>query len=164
VSYHAACKVIDTLTAEGKWPVSLKKPSPTELVDVYVSRSYWYSHISKMFSDISRYPQMVAWLERGDSNDPSDYDVWHQFKTVYTFKELKDWIQNGGTLDLNAKKKLEKGKERKQKQKQKIGKSKPNIEEDIQTKEVVDKKGKKKESSQIAIASSLAGKKSHKRK
>ena len=124
-AYHAACKSLDMLFSDGKWPSSVKRPSQTELVDVFMSRSYWHSHVSKLLIQVSRYPLMVGWLERGDSDDePSDFDVWHQTKPVYTFKELKEWLKNDGTLDAVVKKKLERAKKSESgKGKQKAGRS-----------------------------------------
>ena len=80
----------------------MKKPSPTELIDVFMSQSYWHSHVSKPFSQIAYYPLMVAWLEHGDAGEPSYFDVWHQIKVAYGFAELKEWLKKGGTLDVNG--------------------------------------------------------------
>ena len=143
--------MVDTLSSEGKWPSSVKRPSPTELIDVFMSRSYWHSHVAKPFSGISRYPLMVAWLERGEDDKPSDFDVWHQIRTSYTFKELKEWLKNDGTLDVAVKKKLEK-------KAGKAGKAKAVVDDDDMPAEVVDKKGKGKEKAGSSV------KKSHKRK
>jgi hypothetical protein len=125
-----------------------------ELVDVFMSRSYWHSHVSKLFCQVSHYPLMVTWLESRDSDDgPSDFDVWHQTKQAYTFKELKEWLKNDGTLDANAKKKLERAKKSgTAKGKQKAGRSTDvdvdvdggydDDDVDVETK-LINKKGKK---------------------
>ena len=165
LSYQAAFKKVDSLHAEGKWPDSLKRPSPTELVDIYMSHSFWYSHVFKSFGNISHHPLMVEWLEHGDGDEPSDYDVWHLVKPVYTFKELGDWLKNGGTLDLDVKKKLERVKDKGKKRVK--DKAKVVLEDDVEMEGVKDKKekGKRKEkqgSSQVATGSGV--KKSHKRK
>jgi hypothetical protein len=67
---------MDQLVMQGKWPFP-KKPSQTELVEVFMSKSYWHSHVVKPFGVIARYPQMVAWLERENSDSPDDFEVWH---------------------------------------------------------------------------------------
>ncbi|KAF8815000.1 hypothetical protein BYT27DRAFT_7027227, partial [Phlegmacium glaucopus] len=66
-----------------------------ELVEIFLSKSYWHSHVTKTFSTIARYPEMVKWLEREDKDIPSDLDVWHIQKSEYGFKELEEWVANG---------------------------------------------------------------------
>jgi len=166
MSYQAACQMVDTLSSEGKWPVSLKKPSATEIIDIFMSRSYWHSHIAKPFGQVARYPLMVDWLKRGEGDMPSDFDVWHHVQPVYTFKELKVWLKNGGTLDIAVKKRLEKAKNKKL-----TGKDATMVDEE-EDEEVVDKKGKKKmkvlpelaSGSGSSKKSNSGGKKTHKRK
>ena len=53
---------------------------------------------------------MIKWLECEENDHPSDLDVWHMQKSEYGFKELEDWIGNGGTLDKAVKKNVEKEK------------------------------------------------------
>jgi hypothetical protein len=118
-AFNAAVQLMDQLVMQGKWPLP-KKPSQTELVEVFMSKSYWHSHVVKPFGVIARYPQMVAWLEREDSDSPDDFEVWHLQKSEYGFKELKEWISNDGTLDKRVKAKLEKAKARKGKGKRVI--------------------------------------------
>ena len=165
--------MIDTLIVNGQWPASLKKPSGTELVDIYMSCSYWYLHVYKSFADIHRYPQMVAWLEHGDSKEPSDYEVWHQVKAVYNFSDLKTWIKNGGTLDLDVKKELEEEKKGQKKNKPKKAEKAKAVEaEDVEMEEVEGRKGKGKqkekgkgkEKEQYQVPSGSKAKRSHKRK
>ncbi|KAF8804387.1 hypothetical protein BYT27DRAFT_7107556 [Phlegmacium glaucopus] len=107
-AFNAAVQTMDQLSKRGQWPLP-KKPSHTELVEIFLSKSYWHSHVVKHFAFVARYPQMVAWLER-DGDSPSDFDVWHLQKSEYGFKELKEWLANEGTLDKVAMRKLEKAK------------------------------------------------------
>jgi hypothetical protein len=123
---NAAVQTMDQLIKQGKWPLA-KKPSHTELVEIFLSKSYWHSHVAKPFAIVARYPQMVAWLEREDGGSPSDFEVWHLQKSEYGFKELKEWLANDGTLDKAAKRRLEQAKEKtkgKRKEKEKKGKGK----------------------------------------
>ena len=115
-----------------------KKPSHTELVEIFLSKLFWHSHVVKPFAIVARYPQMVAWLEREDGDCPSDFKVWHLQKSEYGFKELKQWLGNDGTLDKAAKGRMEKAKG---KGKGKKGKGKKR-EEDQKEMEVDDGKGK----------------------
>ena len=149
-AYNAASQLMDQLNKQGKWPLP-KKASQTELVEIFMSKSYWHSHVWPAFHLIARYPQMVAWLEQEDSDDPSDFEVWHVQKSEYGFKELMEWIENDGTLDKPTMEKLEKAKGKRRKMKGK-GKLKEDFDEDrgdvekeemeIDKKEEVGKKGK----------------------
>ena len=121
-AFNAAVQTMDQLSSQGKWPLG-KKAGHTELVEIFVSKSYWHSHIAKPFSIIARYPQMVAWLEDEDDG-PSDFEVWHAQKSEYGFKELKEWLGNEGTLDKAAKGRLEKTREKKGKGKKEKEKEK----------------------------------------
>ena len=100
---------MDQLSKQGKWPLA-KRPSHTKLVRIFLSKSFWHSHVVKPFAIVAHYPQMVAWLEREDGDDPSDFEVWHLQKSEYGFKELKQWLGNDGTLDKAAKGRMEKAK------------------------------------------------------
>lgn len=104
-AFNDSVQSMDQMTREGKWPSGIRKPGHTELVEIFMSKSYWHSHVSKPFALIARYPQMVAWLE--DDESPSDFDVWHIQKSDYGFKELKEWLKGDGTLDKAAKGRLE---------------------------------------------------------
>jgi hypothetical protein len=134
-AFNAAVQTMDQLSKQGKWPLA-KKPSHTELVEIFLSKSYWHSHVAKPFAIVARYPQMVAWLEREDGGSPSDFEVWHLQKSEYGFKELKEWLANDGTLDKAAKRRLEqakekaKGKGKEKKEKEKKGKEKEKERED----------------------------------
>jgi hypothetical protein len=114
---------MDEMSKEGKWPLAVRKPGHTELVEIFMSKSYWHSHVAKPFAIISSHPQMVAWLEEGEGC-PSDFDVWHLQKSEYGFKELKEWLKNDGTLDKAAKGRLEKSMGKKDKGKKTKGKGK----------------------------------------
>jgi hypothetical protein len=115
-AFNAAVQTMDQLSKQGKWPLAVKKPNHTELVEIFMSKSYWHSYVVKPFALLAPYPQMVAWLEDG----LSDFEVWHLQKSEYGFKELKEWLRNDGTLDKSAKGRLEKS----EKEKGKKGKGK----------------------------------------
>ena len=166
-AFNAAVQLMDQLSTQGKWPLP-KKSSHTELVEVFMSKSYWHSHVVKPFGVVARYPQIVAWLERGDFDDPSDFEVWHLQKSEYGFKELKEWLENDGTLDKTVKIQLEKVKARKGKAKRVIESDDEmdKSDEDMKVKTRTRKgKGKKvAEFNDEKKAGSSNVKKSHKRK
>jgi hypothetical protein len=159
--FNAAMQLMNQMYQQGNWPLATR-PGHSELVEVFMSRSYWHSHVYKPFSVIARFPQMVAWLERGEGESPSDFEVWHLQKSEYGFKELNEWIENNGTMDITGKRKLEKVKVKKTKGRAKAkGKGKEEIDEvDYDSEEESndieeEKRGK---------ASGSKAKKTHKRK
>jgi hypothetical protein len=141
-AFNAAVQTVDQIVNQGKWPLA-KKPGHTELVEIFMSKSYWHSHVAKPFGTVARYPQMVAWLEEED--DLTDFGVWHVQKSEYGFKELKEWLANDGTLDKAAKRRLENTSEKIEKGKKTKGKGKEREREREKGKEKEKEKGKKKE-------------------
>ena len=106
-AFNGAVQSMDQMTREGKWPLAIRRPGHTELVEIFMSKLYWHSHVVKPFALIACYPQMVAWLEDDSDDSPSDFEVWHIQKSEYGFKELKEWLKSDGTLDKAAKARLE---------------------------------------------------------
>ena len=72
--FNAAVQTMDQLLKQGKWPLTTKKPNHTELIEIFMSKSYWHSYVVKPFAVVAQYPQMVAWLE---DEGLSDFEVWH---------------------------------------------------------------------------------------
>jgi len=151
--------LMDQMHQQGKWPLP-KKASQTELVEIFLSKSYWHSHVTKAFSTIARYPEMVRWLEHEDKDIPSDLDVWHIQKSEYGFKELQDWVANGGTLDIAVKRNVEKAKAKAKAK----AKGKAMEESDEDEKEEEDKMEIEKRSEEKKKASGSKAKKTHKKK
>ena len=163
-AFNAAVQTMDEMFKNGKWPLP-KKPNHTELVEIFLSKSFWHSHVVKSFSMVASHPQMVEWLENQDGDGPSDFDVWHLQKSDYGFKELKEWLKNDGTLDRAAKGRLEKSRERGNKGKGK-GKEKEKEKEKEKKKRIGKGKGKEKEKEIESDDSEKASgsSKSHRRK
>lgn len=92
-----ASQVLAGMVAAGTWPG--RKPSNTDIVEIFVSKSMWFSHYKKNFAKLSNYPLMVEWLENGDDK-PDDATVWGLAKSAYTFKDLSVFLGNGGTINL----------------------------------------------------------------
>lgn len=155
-AFNAAVQTMDEMFKKGKWPLP-RKPNHTELVEIFLSKSFWHSHVTKSFSNVAGYPKMVEWLENEDDDGPSDFDVWHLQKSDYGFKELKEWLKNDGTLDRAAKGRLEK-KSRERGNKGKKEKEKKKV------KEMGQGKGKEKEIESDDGRKASGSSKSHKRK
>jgi hypothetical protein len=164
-AYNAAVQTMDQMVHKGRWPMA-KKPGHTELVEIFMSKSYWHSHVAKPFGIIARYPTMVAWLEEEEDGLP-DFEVWHIQKSEYGFKELKEWLANDGTLDKAAKRRLENASEKMEKRKKTKGKER----EKGKGREREEGKGKKKDFKEKEIEveddkkeAKASSSKSHKRK
>jgi len=92
-AFLVACSTLDSMVAGRTW--TIKRPSRTDLIELFVSRSYFHSHYRPLFSQVvNDHPQMVAWLE--GHPDSVDVDVWGVQKASYTFSHLSAWLDNGG--------------------------------------------------------------------
>ena len=91
-AFLVACATLDGMVAQGTW--TIKRPSRTELVELFVSKSFYHSHYRRCFSKVVDYPEMVAWLE--GQPDSVDVDVWGVKKATYSFSDLGVWLDNGG--------------------------------------------------------------------
>jgi hypothetical protein len=96
-AFLVARQTLDDMVANALWPI--KQPSQTELIELFVSKSFFHSHYRRHFPNVSDYPEMMAWLE-GES-ESADVDVWGVKKVNYSFVDLKVWLENGGTLQLD---------------------------------------------------------------
>ena len=70
-----------------------KKLTAVDLIELFVSKSFWHSHIKPNFSKVSNYPLMVKWLENDLEESVSDLDVWGVEKASYNFKDLHAWLE-----------------------------------------------------------------------
>jgi len=60
-AYIQACQTLSKRISDGTWPG--KKLSGTDLIEIFLSKSMWFSHYKPAFSKVSNYPLMVEWLE-----------------------------------------------------------------------------------------------------
>ena len=87
--YRAHLEAIQTyerMVSDGSW--TGKKLSAVDFIELFVSKSFWHSHVKKCFSKVSNYPVMAEWLANGEDM-LSDFDVWGMEKPSYTFKDLE---------------------------------------------------------------------------
>jgi hypothetical protein len=73
-----------------------------DLMEIFASSSFFYSHYAKLFPLVENYPELVAWLENGDDR-PSAIDAWGFERASYTFTDLKKFLVNQGE-DIDNKK------------------------------------------------------------
>ena len=52
-AFNGAVQSMDQMTREGKWPLVIRRPGHTELVEIFMSKSYWHSHVVKPFALIA---------------------------------------------------------------------------------------------------------------
>jgi hypothetical protein len=93
----AYAKMYQIIT-DGSW--TLKTLTNVELIEVFVSKSVWHGSYSKLFPKVKTFPPLKKWLE-GGPDAPSNMDVFGVEKQLYTFKDLKDVLEN---LEERAKK------------------------------------------------------------
>jgi hypothetical protein len=89
-----ATQTYERMVADGTWIGN--KLSAVDFIELFVSKSFWHSHVKKYFSKVSDHPLMVEWLENG-AHRPSDVDVWGFEKSSYTFKDLDAYLQQAAS-------------------------------------------------------------------
>ena len=89
-AYLEACHVYERKVAEGSWTGG--KLTAADLIQLFVSKSFWHSHYKLLFSKVSKHPDMISWLE-GSKDKPSDEVLWGYKKGTYQFKDLKVYLE-----------------------------------------------------------------------
>jgi hypothetical protein len=87
-----ASQTYDHMISNGSWTGN--KLSSVDLIELFVSKSFWHSHVKKYLSKVTNHPLMVDWLENGP-NKPSNLDVWGVEKPSYNFKDLEAYLEQG---------------------------------------------------------------------
>jgi hypothetical protein len=80
------------MKSTGTWPTTCPQPTATDIIEIFISKSMWHQYYVACFSNISKYPDIVEWLEEEGEDRPSSVDVWGFQKTSYTFADLKKWL------------------------------------------------------------------------
>src|SRR5882757_4431682 len=126
-AYLEACHTYEMKVADGSWIGN--KLTAVDLIQLFVSKSFWHSHYKKLFSKVANYPDMVAWLENG-SDRPADIIVWGVEKSVYYFKDLEAFLEQKerkkgkGKLKAKNEKRGDEGSSKKSKKKKDEGQKK----------------------------------------
>jgi uncharacterized protein YdcH (DUF465 family) len=89
-AYLDACRAYEREVADGTW--TGHKLTGADLIQLFVSKSFWHSHYKPLFSKVSDHPDMLKWLE-GDEGRLSDEAVWGFKKASYQFKDLKVYLE-----------------------------------------------------------------------
>lgn len=101
-AYLQACKTYEEKIIDKSWVGN--KLTGSDIIQLFISKSYFHSHYKKHFSKISNYPQMVDWLE-GGPNAPADEDIWAEVKGSYNFKDLGAYIEEQEKMMKRTKRK-----------------------------------------------------------
>jgi hypothetical protein len=91
--YQAFLKAMDimgTKFKEGLWPAP-KMINRTTLIELFVSKSMWHSHVNYYFKNIADYPEMQMWLDGADGA-PDDLELWGVKKSTYYFTDLAAYL------------------------------------------------------------------------
>jgi len=115
-AYLQACRTYETKVADGSWIGN--KLTAVDLIQLFVSRSFWHSHYRKLFPKVSNYPDMLAWLENS-SDRPADIVVWGMEKSVYHFKDLEAFLERKEKKGKSKAKEEKRGNEGSSKKKKK---------------------------------------------
>jgi hypothetical protein len=90
---------MNCMIADGIWPFDLLNTDT--LVELFVSKSVWYTHYVKIFPWAQKFPDLVKWLECAD-DAPEGASIFGVEKHSYNFKELKNVLE---MLEISAYKK-----------------------------------------------------------
>jgi hypothetical protein len=85
-----ALSTSERMANAGEWVI--RKPSETEVVELFIGKTMWHSHFKKMFSRVPKYPEMQRWLNDEEDALPA-IDIWGEEKSSYTFKDLSAWME-----------------------------------------------------------------------
>jgi hypothetical protein len=96
-AYLVASQALDDMLGNRTW--TIKRPTRTHLIEVFVSKSFFHSHYRRYFPKVADYPKMMAWLE--GKSESEDVEVWGVKKVTYTFSDLNVWLENGGKWELD---------------------------------------------------------------
>ena len=85
-AFLVASHTVSEMVGNGTWEI--KCPTKADLIEIFVSKSFFHSHYQICFTKGAGYPNMVAWLEEVTEED--DIDIWGYSSVTYTFTDLKD--------------------------------------------------------------------------
>ena len=96
----AASQPIKGLRSSDAWAEHLEQfglepwvPLYIDLLNVFISKTQFYSTWQTPFKRVQKFSQMIEWLEN-DDNCPSDSDIWAEKKHPddYSLADLTSWI------------------------------------------------------------------------
>jgi hypothetical protein len=82
----------ESMGSAGEWG-SIRRPSETEIVELFIGKTMWHSHFRRIFPRVPNYPDMLKWL-REDDDAPASIDIWGEERTSVALKELREWMDS----------------------------------------------------------------------
>jgi hypothetical protein len=86
-----ALSTAESISSAGDW--AIRKPSDTEIIELFIGKTMWHSHLKKLFSRVPKYPEMAQWLDEDEDALP-DMEVWGEEKSTFVFKDLQRWLED----------------------------------------------------------------------
>lgn len=115
-----ATQTYNAMSANGTWKG--EKLDRTKIIDLFISKSFYFSHYQSCFQKVADHPLLLQWLEKEDRGaDPTDLDVWGEVRSSYGFTELMKFLE--GFKKKGKKGKAKEGKGESSKQKKESGSS-----------------------------------------
>ena len=84
-----ASQTYERMLVDGSWVGA--KLSAVDIIQLFVSKSFWHSHYKRLFPRVSNHPLLVEWLEN-TQDGPSNLEVWGFEKPSYNFKDLEAYL------------------------------------------------------------------------
>lgn len=78
--YKACIQAISTavnMEKTGEWVI--RRPTETEIVHLFIGKTMWHDHFTKVFPKVPKYPEMQKWLN-GHEDAMSTFDIWGREK------------------------------------------------------------------------------------
>jgi hypothetical protein len=88
---QSALNLLAERVSNGTWPGA--RPTEQQVYECFISKSTWFLYYRKNFLNITKYPNMVLWLEQ-DPGAPSSVDLWGFEKAAYHFKDLTEYLEH----------------------------------------------------------------------
>ncbi|KAK2459267.1 hypothetical protein APHAL10511_008716 [Amanita phalloides] len=85
-----ALSTAESMTSAGEW--AIRRPSDTEIVELFIGKTMWHSHLKKIFPKVPKYPEMQKWLNEEEDALPT-IDIWGEEKNSFSFKDLVVWME-----------------------------------------------------------------------
>ena len=96
------------MKVDGTW--SLGNVSTDTLIEIFVSKTVWYSYYTKLFPRVAKWLDLLKWMDN-EPDAKSSYDIWGTEKASYSFQELKELLNWLDTCAANTKREKRKNRD-----------------------------------------------------
>jgi hypothetical protein len=102
------------MQADRIWPIKVKAPTKTQIVEIFVAKSVWHDNHSKVFPLAMQYPIVLRWL-KNEGDAPSDLEIFGKESNLYTFRDLREVLERLGKGKRKARGSVDEGSQKKKK-------------------------------------------------